>query len=117
MSKLFQPGGNKTINCGWIMLHGVYHSFLPSTKIHYLLNSNLPYNCNSPSFVRCVSHHTLHDLHAFLHGLPTLSRCCREHRRPSRVGHPERHATKARPAFRILAVGGSSSTTCARLND
>ena len=24
MAKLFQPGGNKTINCGWVMLHGTY---------------------------------------------------------------------------------------------
>jgi hypothetical protein len=22
MAKLFQPGGNKSINCGWVMLHG-----------------------------------------------------------------------------------------------
>ncbi|KAF4633660.1 hypothetical protein G7Y89_g4456 [Cudoniella acicularis] len=26
MAKLFQPGGNKTINCGWVMLHATYHT-------------------------------------------------------------------------------------------
>lgn len=26
MSKLFQPGGNKLINCGWVMLHGMFPS-------------------------------------------------------------------------------------------
>ena len=24
MAKLFQPGGNKSINCGWVMLHGMF---------------------------------------------------------------------------------------------
>ncbi|KAK2625669.1 hypothetical protein QTJ16_004981 [Diplocarpon rosae] len=26
MAKLFQPGGNKSINCGWVMLHATYHT-------------------------------------------------------------------------------------------
>lgn len=26
MAKLFQPGGSKTINCGWVMLHATYHT-------------------------------------------------------------------------------------------
>ncbi|KAI5860805.1 putative C6 transcription factor [Durotheca rogersii] len=26
MAKLFQPGGNKTLNCGWVMLHATYHT-------------------------------------------------------------------------------------------
>ncbi|KAL7623579.1 hypothetical protein AAE478_007262 [Parahypoxylon ruwenzoriense] len=26
MAKLFQPGGNKALNCGWIMLHATYHT-------------------------------------------------------------------------------------------
>lgn len=28
MAKLFQPGGNKSINCGWIMLHGLFNDCL-----------------------------------------------------------------------------------------
>lgn len=26
MAKLFQPGGSKTLNCGWVMLHATYHT-------------------------------------------------------------------------------------------
>lgn len=26
MAKLYQPGGNKTISCGWVMLHATYHT-------------------------------------------------------------------------------------------
>ncbi|TVY42206.1 putative transcriptional regulatory protein [Lachnellula subtilissima] len=26
MAKLFQPGGSKSINCGWVMLHATYHT-------------------------------------------------------------------------------------------
>lgn len=26
MAKLFQPNGNKSINCGWVMLHATYHT-------------------------------------------------------------------------------------------
>ncbi|TEY78501.1 hypothetical protein BOTCAL_0048g00280 [Botryotinia calthae] len=26
MAKLFQPGSNKSINCGWVMLHATYHT-------------------------------------------------------------------------------------------
>ncbi|KAG9241712.1 fungal-specific transcription factor domain-containing protein [Calycina marina] len=26
MAKLFQSGGNKSINCGWVMLHATYHT-------------------------------------------------------------------------------------------
>lgn len=26
MAKLFQPGGGKTLNCGWVMLHATYHT-------------------------------------------------------------------------------------------
>jgi Fungal specific transcription factor domain len=28
MAKLFQPGGNKSINCGWVMLHGRQKSLI-----------------------------------------------------------------------------------------
>ncbi|KAI2609216.1 putative C6 transcription factor [Hypoxylon sp. NC1633] len=26
MAKLFQPGGSKTLNCGWVMLHATFHT-------------------------------------------------------------------------------------------
>ncbi|KAK0732925.1 fungal-specific transcription factor domain-containing protein [Lasiosphaeria miniovina] len=26
MSKMFQPGASKTLNCGWVMLHATYHT-------------------------------------------------------------------------------------------
>lgn len=32
MAKLFQPGGNKTINCGWVMLHGKFRKIIRTCK-------------------------------------------------------------------------------------
>ncbi|KAM3074198.1 hypothetical protein ACMFMF_006221 [Clarireedia jacksonii] len=43
MAKLFQPGSNKSINCGWVMLHATYHTAVirlhssaayPTTRSH-----------------------------------------------------------------------------------
>lgn len=32
MAKLFQPGGNKSINCGWVMLHGKQNQYFFSGR-------------------------------------------------------------------------------------
>lgn len=66
MAKLFQPGGNKSINCGWVMLHG--KQIKPSLLVRKTnnLDSHISYCGYSTSFVCCIPDYPISDIHSLV---------------------------------------------------
>jgi hypothetical protein len=66
MAKLFQPGGSKVINCGWVMLHGKQEAPGPPSRRTFKLtsNSHVPHDGHQTSLICSVSYHSVTHIHA-----------------------------------------------------
>ncbi|KAI9055613.1 hypothetical protein LZ554_000557 [Drepanopeziza brunnea f. sp. 'monogermtubi'] len=99
MAKLFQPGGSKSINCGWVMLHATYHT----TVIR--LHSSAAYpTTRSPIFT--PSYSASQRCHGAVENIAALGQFVVKHGMLPKLGPP--FAFTLWVAARLLLVHGST---------
>lgn len=120
MAKLFQPGGNKSINCGWVMLHGKQKntSWLQTEKSKRLTNrSYISHRSHQTPLLGRISHNTIPHFHPLIQCQPTLPRRSRKHSRTRRVRRSKRHASQTWATIRLHPLGRSTTLARPRLNN
>ncbi|TAQ88971.1 hypothetical protein B7494_g2711 [Chlorociboria aeruginascens] len=99
MAKLFQPGGNKPINCGWVMLHATYH-----TAVIRLHSSAAYPTTRSPIFT--PSYSASQRCHGAVENIAVLCEYVVENAMLTRLGPP--FVFTLWVAARLLLVHGST---------
>ncbi|RDW81999.1 hypothetical protein BP6252_03111 [Coleophoma cylindrospora] len=99
MAKLFQPGGNKSINCGWVMLHATYH-----TTVVRLHSSAAYPTTRSPIFT--PSYSASQRCHGAVENIAALSEYVVQNGMLPKLGPP--FAFTLWVAARLLLVHGST---------
>lgn len=114
MSRLFNPnGGNKIVNCIWIMLHMTYHTYvcLGYLAIHRLIKLQ---HRNPPPLISCIPHDPFTNIYTILLRLPALPHRSRRHLRTMHLRPQQQHASSPRTSIRILSLGSCTPTPCPR---
>jgi hypothetical protein len=99
MAKLFQPNGNKAINCGWVMLHATYH-----TAVIRLHSSAAYPTTRSPIFT--PSYSASQRCHAAVENIAALGEYVVQNGMLPKLGPP--FAFTLWVAARLLLVHGST---------
>lgn len=105
MAKLFQPGCNKSINCGWVMLHGKHQHPRIQKAGGLTERSYVSHRSHQTPLLRRISHNPITHLHTLIQRQSTLPRRSREHRRAGRIRRGKRHATQTRAPLRLHPLG------------